>query len=126
MFLAQATTQPAANLWTPGEVSMLITVFGSVVIGGFFAGWRMIIEANTRSKLAILAAQSAGKDAVAASTKADANATALGVLHNQVTAVALSTPPSVSPVTFEQAEMMRQAGMTGPTAWPTAPPKAGE
>jgi hypothetical protein len=109
MLLSQ-TTQPCPNLWTPGEVIALMSAFSTLVVGGFFAGWRSIIALKRDAALAVIAASKADG-------KADANATALGVLQHQVTQVALNTPPPqaasprspVVPATFADAQLRAAA-----------------
>jgi hypothetical protein len=102
MTLAQAT-QPVVNssLWTPGEVSMLMTVFATVVIGGFFAGWRSIIALKRDATLAIIAATKA-------QTTSEHNERRMDGVQQQLTQVALNTPTAIAPVTLEQAQLMRQ------------------
>jgi hypothetical protein len=107
MLLAQ-TTQPCPNLWTPGEVIALMSAFSTLVLGGFFAGWLKVIDAQKNSKLAIIAAAKA-------TGKSEANSDAIIGLQHQVTSVALATaPPSaprspVVPATFADAQLRAAA-----------------
>jgi hypothetical protein len=125
MFLAQATTQPAANLWTPGEVAMLMSLFGSVVLGGFFAGWRSIIALKRDAALAIIAAQAAQVKAAEAKTTSDHNSQQMRDVRGELFKVALASPPRPSPVvptTFADAQLRASADPD----CPTPPPQTGE
>lgn len=118
------TTNPCPNLWTPGEVITLISVISSVFVGAVVAGIIKVIEANKNAKLAIIAAS-------AASGKVDANTHQLNGLQQQVTQVALNTPPAaaaaprspVVPTTFADAQL--RAAAADPDCPEPPPPPAG-
>jgi hypothetical protein len=113
MILAQATTQPCPNLWTPGEVVTLVSVISTVFVGAVAAAIVKVIEASKNSKLAVIAA-------TAATAKVDNNTHQINGLQQQITQVALNTPPAaaaappaprspVVPATFTDAQI-RAAG----------------
>jgi hypothetical protein len=120
MFLAQATTQTCQSLWTPGEVVTLMTVFGSVVIGGFFAGWRSIIALKRDAALAIIAANKA-------QTTSEHNERRMDGVQQQLTQVALNTPAPtaprspVVPATFADAQLRAAAEPDCPPPTPPTP-----
>jgi hypothetical protein len=112
MTLAQATTQPCPNLWTPNEVLTLLGFISTVFIGAVVTAIVKVIDAQKNAKVAVIQATAAG-------AKADANTTALAGLQTQVTQVALNTPPAntahaatrspVVPTTFADAQLRAAA-----------------
>jgi hypothetical protein len=85
--LAQATTQPCPNLWTPSEVLTLLGFISTVFLGAVVTAIVKVTEAVKNARIAVIQATAAG-------AKADANTTALAGLQHQVTQVALNTPPA--------------------------------
>jgi hypothetical protein len=122
MFLAQATTQPCPNLWTPSEVLTLLGFISTVFLGAVIAAIVKVTEAVKNARIAVIQATAAG-------AKADANTTALAGLQHQVTQVALNTPPAggparspVVPTTFADAQLRASADPD----CPEVPPQTGE
>jgi hypothetical protein len=121
MFLAQATTQPCPNLWTPSEVLTLLGFISTVFLGAVVADIVKVTEAVKNARIAVIQATAAG-------AKADANTTALAGLQHQVTQVALNTPPApparspVVPTTFADAQLRASADPDCPTP-PQTPDK---
>jgi hypothetical protein len=80
------TTQ-AANLWTPGEVAMLITTISTVFLSALTVAILKVIEAAKNARVAVI-------EASKATAQAQANSQQMNGLQQQVSAVALSqTPP---------------------------------
>jgi hypothetical protein len=121
MILAQATTQPCPNLWTPNEVLTLLGFISTVFIGAVVTAIVKVIDAQKNAKVAVIQATAAG-------AKADANTTALAGLQTQVTQVALNTPPAthsakrspVVPATFADAQLRAAAEPDCPEVPPPA------
>jgi hypothetical protein len=84
MFLAQATTQPCPNLWTPSEVLTLLGFISTVFLGAVVTAIVKITEAVKNAKVAVI-------EAAKATGTSKANSDAIIGLQHQVTTVALGS-----------------------------------
>lgn len=92
-------TNPLA-FWTAeqlGGIAAVIGAFGTVIVA--VTGMIVAMRAGTRSKEAVVKAESANKSADTANDRASNNAKAITGVQQQLTQVALQTPPApTSPV----------------------------
>jgi hypothetical protein len=84
------TTQ-TANLWTPGEVAMLITTISTVFVSALTVAILKVIEAAKNARVAVI-------EASKATAQAQANSQQMTGLQQQVSAVALNQAPPVAVV----------------------------